>query len=76
MKTTIAFVLGVALTISAFIWMGFTGSGGSNQNGQILIPNEGGGAYFFNGKNLFFITQSTSIRVEGGRPECNIRWAQ
>jgi len=63
MKTAIAFAIGMAVTISAFFCMGFTSSGGSNQNGVILVSNDGGGAYFYNGEHLFYVQGTDGRRV-------------
>jgi hypothetical protein len=63
MKPAIAFALGVIITISTLVCMGFTSSAGSNQEGQILISNDGGGAYFYNGKKLYLISGTSASYV-------------
>ena len=62
MKTTAAFVLGMVLVATVFICMGF--STGSNESGQLLLSNKGGGAYFYTGNKLYFIRGAVPERVD------------
>ena len=63
MKPAIAFALGVIITISAFVCMGFTSSAGSNQEGKFLVSIEGGRAYFYNGNKLYLISGTAASYV-------------
>ena len=60
----VAVVIGVVIGIATCAVLGFSGSGASNGK-AILIANEGGGAYFFNGNQVYFLSgaKATSCGV-------------
>lgn len=57
-------IAGFAFGIATCAVLGFT-SGGASSGTRMLISNDGGGAYYFNGNALYFLKGANATECKG-----------